>query len=78
MVIFGKTFGRPESLTAFQRTPAPQYVPPSSVNYGATGVVFGHQPMPSSMRFATPEANKMLNLPGVMSIFENKRNGRGF
>jgi len=74
----GKNYGTVESLRVFQQTPAPQYVSASDVNFGPAGIVMPTPLMPSSMRFATPQANKMLNLPGVMSIYENRRNGQTF
>lgn len=74
----GQNWGTIPTINAFQTKPAPQYVQASDVSFGASGVVMPHALPPSSMRFATPQANKMLNLPGVRSIFENKRNGSGF
>jgi hypothetical protein len=66
------------TIAAFQHNPAPQYVPASDVNFGPSGVVFPHPLPPSAMVFQTPEANKMLNLPSIMSIYENRRNGMTF
>lgn len=63
------------TIKDYQNVPAPQYVSASDVMFGPSGVVLPHALPPSSMRFATPQANKMLNLPGIISIFENKRNG---
>lgn len=66
------------SNTQFQAQPAPQYIQAADVSFGPSGVVLPTALPPSSMRFDTPQANKMLNMPSVRSIFENKRNGSAF
>lgn len=74
----GKNWGTVPTIGAFQTNPAPQYVQASDVSFGPSGIVMPRELPPSSMRFANPSANKMLNFPSIMSIYENKRNGRTF
>lgn len=66
------------SVIKFLGDPKPQYVPLSDVAFGPLGVVLPQPLPPTSMEFLAPQFNKMLNIPSVGTIYDERRNGVTF
>jgi hypothetical protein len=62
----------------FGGTPSPQYIPLADVGFGPLQPVMPQALPPSSHFFSNPTWNKMLNLPGVQTIYNKTRAGVAF
>ena len=60
------------------RTPLPQYVPLADVAFGSAEPVLPHALPPNSQVFPNPSFNKMLNIPGVETVYDFNRARRIF
>lgn len=65
-------------IQSWFRQPVPQYIPLSDVAFGPLEIVLPHQLPPTSMQFPNAQANKMLNIPGPIAVFDTGRTGRIF
>lgn len=60
-----------QTVVSWFASPIPSYTPLSDVSFGAPQHVIPPGPPIGPMVFPNPQANKMLNLPSIQSIYGN-------